>query len=67
MLSVESDKVNHSRELYDLFIWDLTSLIYNKFVPFQFLFYTDYQDFISLVLYYSPELMVAVTDYINTY
>lgn len=67
ILLIETNKITYSRELYDLFIWDFTSLIYNKFIPFQFLFYTDYQDFIMLVLYYSPELMLAVTDYINTY
>jgi len=67
LLLVETNKTTYSRELFDLFIWDLTSLIYNKFLPLQFLFYTDYQDFIMIALYYSPELMLAITDYINTY
>ena len=48
-------------------MWDLTSTVYNKFLPLQFLFYTDYQDFMILLLYYSPELMFALTDYINIY
>jgi hypothetical protein len=67
MLLVESNKYNYSRELYDLFLWDTTSFIYNKFLPLQFLFYTDYQDFVTITLYYSPELMLAITDYVNTY
>jgi hypothetical protein len=67
MFSIETDKNSYSRELYDLFMWDLTSTVYNKFLPLQFLFYTDYQDFMILLLYYSPELMFALTDYINIY
>ena len=64
---IETNKTNYSRELYDLFIWDLTSTIYNKFLPLQFLFYTDYQDFMVILLYYSPELLLVLTDYINNY
>ena len=67
MLLKTIDKSSFSKELYDLFIWDLTSLFYNKFLPLQFLFYTDYQDFLVILLYYSPELVIALTDYINLY
>lgn len=67
MLLQESAKLNRSRELYDFFIWDLTSLIYNKFLPLQFLFFTDFQDYLMIMLYYSPELMLALTDYLNLY
>lgn len=67
MFLLESNKSNYSRELYDLFIWDMTSTVYNKFLPLQFLFYTDYQDFLVVLLYYSPELILALTDYINSY
>lgn len=67
MFLSETNKIGYPRELYNLFMWDLTSSVYNKFLPFQFLFYTDYQDFLMLVLHYSPELMIAVTDYLNTY
>lgn len=31
----------------------------------QFLFYTDYQDFLFLILYYSPELIFGLVDYFN--
>lgn len=64
---IETDKTSYTRELYDLFIWDLTSIISNKFLPLQFLFYTDYQDFMVILLYYSPELLIALTEYVNSY
>lgn len=64
---IETNKTTYSKELYDFFIWDLTSLIYNKFLPLQFLFYTDYQDFVMIILYYCPELTLALTDFINLY
>lgn len=67
MLLAETDKITYSRELYDLFIWDLTALFYNKFFPLQFFFYTDYQDFLAILLYYSPELVLALVDYVNVY
>ena len=67
MFLIETNKNTYSRELYDLFIWDLTSTVYNKFLPLQFLFYTDYQDFMVILLYYSPELMLALTDYVNIF
>ena len=63
----ESDKSSQTRELYDLFLWDITSFISNKFLPAQFLFYTDYQDYIVILLHYSPELILILTDYLNTY
>lgn len=67
MFLIETNKSTYSREFYDLFIWDLTSIIYNKFLPLQFLFYTDYQDFLVILLYYSPELTLALSDFINVY
>ena len=33
MFLIETNKSTYSKELYDFFIWDLTSLIYNKFLP----------------------------------
>lgn len=63
----ETNKTLYSKELYDYLMWDLASTISTKFLPAQFLFYTDYQDFISLMLHYSPELLMAFTDYYETY
>jgi len=31
------------------------------------LYYTDYQDFFVVILYHSPELSLAVTDFVNSY
>ena len=67
MFIIETNKQTYSREFYDLFIWDLTSTFYNKFLPLQFFFYTDYQDYLVILLYYSPELIMALTDYLNVY
>lgn len=63
----ESNKSSKTRELYDLLLWDITSYISNKFLPAQFLFYTNYQDYIVILLHYSPELVLILTDYINIY
>lgn len=67
ILLVESDKTTYSREFYDFFIWDITSFFQNKFLPTQFFFYSDYQDFTLIMLYYSPELTLALSDYLNIY
>lgn len=64
---LESNKNTFTKELYDLFIWDVATSFSNKFLPLQFLFYTDYQDFIVVLMYYSPELILVLNDYINTY
>ncbi len=64
---LETNKSSRSRELYDLFMWDLSASLYNKFLPVQFLFYTDYQDFLVVLLYYSPELLLVINDYVNLY
>lgn len=61
----ESNKSKYTRELYDFFIWDIASSIFNKYFPTQFFFYTDYQDYISILLQYSPELIMVLEDYIN--
>lgn len=39
----------------------------SKYIGLQFLFYTDYQDFMLTLLYYSPELLLAITDFLNQY
>ena len=67
ILLLETNKTTFSKEFYDLFIWDVTSFIQNKFLPLQFFFYTDYQDFIIILLQYSPELMLALNEFVNSY
>lgn len=67
VLISETNKSSFSKELFDLFIWDISSSVYTQFFPLQFLFYTDYQDFIAVTIYYSPELILAVSDFIDSY
>lgn len=54
--------LNDSMQLYDYLLWELSYLINIKYLSMQFLFYTDYQDFLFLILYYSPELILALID-----
>ncbi len=63
----ETDVTNSSRELFDLIMWDTMSFISNTFLSSQMLFYTDYQDILVLILHHSPELSMALVDYVNTY
>jgi len=63
----ETNKHRYSRELYDLFIWDISTSISNKYFPAQFFFYTDYQDFVAIALQYSPEIVIALESYLNTF
>ena len=62
----ESNKHEQTKELYNLFLWDITSYISTKFLPAQFLFYTNFQDYVNILLHYSPELISVLTDYVNT-
>lgn len=63
----ETDSYNASRELFDFIMWDHLSFISNNFFFSQFLFYTNYQDFITTVLHHSPELTLAFTEFVNSY
>jgi hypothetical protein len=63
----ETDSYNASRELFDFIMWDHLSFISNNFFFSQFLFYTNYQDFISTVLHHSPELTLALSEFTNSY
>ena len=67
LLLSDSDKVTESRELFDFIMWDLVSRIDTSFLPSQLLFYTNYQDFITVVLAHSPELVLAISDFINIF
>ena len=67
ILLSETDKYNFSKELYDFFIWDIVLFFNVKTFILNFIFFTDYQDFISIILYYSPEVILALNDYINIY
>ena len=49
-------------ELYDLFIYDRIMNFSTLNFWFISLFYTEYQDTLMLILYYSPELTLALND-----
>lgn len=53
--------------LYDSFFWELSFFLNIKYLNAQFLFYTDYQDLLFIILYYSPELVLVLIDYFNLY
>lgn len=63
----ETDTLNSSRELFDFLMWDLSSYVSSNFFIFQFIFYTDYQDFLLTSSHHSPELNLAIIDYVTTY
>jgi len=63
----ETDTLNSPKELYEILMWDNLSFIHNTFLSLQMFFYTDYQDFLVLVLHHSPELSLALLDYVNYY
>ena len=65
ILMFESDKSLETREFYDMYIWDITTKFTTRFLPLQFFFYTDNQDFIAMTLQYHPELVKAVDDFIT--
>lgn len=48
-------------------MWDLSFFIQTKFLTLQFFFYSDYQDFLLISLYYSPELILAFNEFFNSY
>lgn len=64
---IETNKLTFSKEFYDLYIWDILSTFSIKFLSLQFLFYTDYQDLVLMIAYYSPELIIALDDFIDIY
>lgn len=63
----ESSNVFEIQEFYNAVMWDLFEMIQILFYPFQFIFYTNYQDFCLIVLHHSPELVLALTDFITVY
>jgi len=54
-------------ELFNSFMWDNITILTNIWVYSQFLFYTDYQDFFTVLLHHTPELSLALVDYIQIY
>lgn len=62
----EGDEYNASRDLFDFLMWDMFSFMHTQFFFSQALFYTNNQDLFSTLLYHSPELVSAVSDFFNS-
>ena len=63
----ETNTSGYDRELFEFLMWDISSYSYNHFLPLQVIFYTDYQNLLISILHNSPELSIALTDFIDTY
>lgn len=63
----ESNKSSEMRTFYDVLFWDFSTSFSAKYLPTQFLFYTSNQDYIAILLHYSPELMFAINEYLDSY
>lgn len=56
-----------NQEFYNAIIWDLSEMIQILFYSSQFIYYTSSQDFSTLLLYHSPELVIPFIEFILTY
>ena len=65
-LIAESQSYHSSRELYDFILWDTLSALSSDFFFSQALYYTDYQDFFTIMLHHSPELCEAIRDFVHS-
>jgi hypothetical protein len=67
MFIQETSTTSFASELFHFFMWDNISFVYTTFLNSQFIFYTDYQDYLTLLLHHSPELSLALIDYVQLY
>ena len=67
LLLSESESFNSSREFFDFVMWDILSDNNINFFLSQPLYYTNYQDLFLVILQNSPELSLALEDYVNSY
>lgn len=63
----ENSGFNASRELFDFVMWDVLSYLNTTFFFSQALYYTDYQDFFNVLIYHSPELILAMSEFNTSY
>lgn len=66
-LLVDSNELVKSQKLYYSFIFDLSFLFQIKLYHINFLFYQDYQDYLTTISFFSPELTIVLGDYIQEY
>lgn len=67
ILLLDFNSFSSSIEFYNFFFFELIFFLNLKYLFSQFLFYTDYQDFFLIILYYSPELLLSVVDFFEIY
>ena len=56
-----------SQEFYTAVFSDLFEPVRSVFFPFQYMFYTDSQTAFSIILQHSPEILLAISDFLLTY
>jgi hypothetical protein len=67
MLIHLNTKTRSSQFLYDSFIYDIILFLNITYLPFSSLVLSSYQEHISSVLLFAPELSFLFTEYINNY
>lgn len=67
MFALTSSNLNISKEFYYAYAWDAANNFSKKYLPAQFFFYVDYQNYMTILLYRSPELIAALDDFLNLY
>lgn len=67
ILLFDLNSFSDSNELFFLFCSEFLFYLNIKYVFAQFLFYTDYQDYFLILLYYSPELILSLTEFFTTF
>ena len=63
----EVDAVVKPSALFLSMMWDYSISFSNVLMLLPFLFYSDFQDLVTTVAYYSPELNLGLRDFITTY
>ena len=63
----EVDSIVKPSALFLSMMWDYSVSFSNVLMLLPFLFYSDFQDLVTTVAYYSPELNLGLRDFISTY
>ena len=63
----EIDENLSSSSLFLGIIWDYSLLFSSVLMLLPFLFYSDFQDLVTTLAYYSPELILGLRDFISLY
>jgi len=63
----EVETVTRPATLFISMMWDYSVSFSNVLMLLPFLFYSDFQDVVTTVAYYSPELNLGLRDFVSTY